>query len=146
MQRVQPQYDINDISENQKLYLYKYLAKVETKSIQDLGQQSESCELCNFPLIWKILQETLTNDELLQILKKHTFKASCAVIFNNETLQDELVKLFDINKIKQLEIPFKESGFKYITIDIEGYRQSGETTSNIIKNLNTRKNNKNDIE
>jgi len=40
-----------------------------------------------------------------------------------EVEKEELVKLFDINKINQLEIPFKESGFKYITIDIEGYRK-----------------------
>ncbi len=63
-----------------------------------------------------------------------------------EVEKEELIKLFDVNKINEIEIPFKESGFKYITIDIEGYRKSGEIISNKIKNLNTRMNNKNDAE
>ncbi len=60
-----------------------------------------------------------------------------------EVEKEELVKLFDINKINQLEIPFKESGFKYITIDIEGYRKSGAVISNKIENLNKKRMNEN---
>lgn len=56
-----------------------------------------------------------------------------------EVEKEELVKLFDINKINQIEIPFKEHGFKYITIDIEGYRKSGSNISNKIENLNKKR-------
>jgi uncharacterized protein len=45
-----------------------------------------------------------------------------------EVERDEIAKLFDIGKLNQIEAPFKGHGFRYITIDIEGYKKSGLST------------------
>ncbi len=47
-----------------------------------------------------------------------------------EVEKEELIKLFDINKLTEIEISLKENGFKYITIDISGYRKSGLVFNN----------------
>ncbi|MGN6708346.1 MAG: hypothetical protein ACTHKF_03255, partial [Candidatus Nitrosocosmicus sp.] len=46
-----------------------------------------------------------------------------------EVEKEELVKLFDIEKLKKIESPFKDQGFIHITIDIEGYKKSGNASS-----------------
>lgn len=51
-----------------------------------------------------------------------------------EVEKEEIVKLFDMGKLSQLELPFKGFGFKYITIDIEGYKKSGLSVSDKIDN------------
>lgn len=51
-----------------------------------------------------------------------------------EVEKEEIVKLFDMGKLSQLELPFKGFGFKYITIDIEGYKKSGLSISDKIDN------------
>jgi uncharacterized protein len=53
-----------------------------------------------------------------------------------EVEKEELIKLFDLTKLIQIELPFKEYGFKHITIDIEGYKKSGLIVSDKIDDLN----------
>jgi uncharacterized protein len=53
-----------------------------------------------------------------------------------EVEKEELIKLFDLSKLTQIELPFKEYGFKHITIDIEGYKKSGLIVSDKIDYLN----------
>jgi pyridinium-3,5-biscarboxylic acid mononucleotide sulfurtransferase len=53
-----------------------------------------------------------------------------------EVEKEELIKLFDLSKLTQIELPFKEYGFKHITIDIEGYKKSGLNLSDKIDDLN----------
>jgi uncharacterized protein len=53
-----------------------------------------------------------------------------------EVEKEELMKLFDLSKLTQIELPFKEYGFKHITIDIEGYKKSGLIVSDKIDDLN----------
>jgi uncharacterized protein len=53
-----------------------------------------------------------------------------------EVEKEELIKLFDLSKLTQIELPFKEYGFKHITIDIEGYKKSGLIVSDKIDDLN----------
>jgi uncharacterized protein len=53
-----------------------------------------------------------------------------------EVEKEELIKLFDLSKLTQIELPFKEYGFKHITIDIEGYKKSGLIVSDKIDHLN----------
>ncbi len=52
-----------------------------------------------------------------------------------EVEKEEIVKLFDMDKLSKLELPFKEYGFKHITIDIEGYKKSGLILANKKDNL-----------
>jgi pyridinium-3,5-biscarboxylic acid mononucleotide sulfurtransferase len=52
-----------------------------------------------------------------------------------EVEKEELIKLFDLSKLTQIELPFKEYGFKHITIDIEGYKKSGLIVSEKIDDL-----------
>lgn len=46
-----------------------------------------------------------------------------------EVEKEEITKLFDIGKLNEIELPFKVNGFKYVTIDIGGYKKSGLTES-----------------
>jgi uncharacterized protein len=45
-----------------------------------------------------------------------------------EVEKDEIENLFDLGKLDKIERAFRENGFKYVTIDIGGYKKSGLTT------------------
>jgi uncharacterized protein len=42
-----------------------------------------------------------------------------------EVEKEEMIKLFDMDKLSEIESRFKENGFRYVSIDISGYRKSG---------------------
>ncbi len=42
-----------------------------------------------------------------------------------EVEKEEMTKLFDMDKLSEIESRFKENGFRYVSIDISGYRKSG---------------------
>ena len=42
-----------------------------------------------------------------------------------EVEKEEMENLFDIDRLGKIELAFKENGFKYVTIDIGGYKKSG---------------------
>ncbi|MDQ4074555.1 MAG: ATP-dependent sacrificial sulfur transferase LarE [Thermoproteota archaeon] len=42
-----------------------------------------------------------------------------------EVEKEEMAKLFDMDKLSEIESRFKENGFRYVSIDISGYRKSG---------------------
>ena len=45
-----------------------------------------------------------------------------------EVEKDEMDNLFDVGKLGKIEQAFKDNGFRYVTIDIGGYKKSGLTT------------------
>ncbi len=57
-----------------------------------------------------------------------------------EVEKEDIIKLFDVDKLGDIELPFKENGFKYVTIDISGYKKSGlnilDNTDSQIKKMN----------
>ncbi len=46
-----------------------------------------------------------------------------------EVEKEEITKLFDLDKLNEIESAFKRHGFKHVTIDIGGYKKSGLTAT-----------------
>jgi pyridinium-3,5-biscarboxylic acid mononucleotide sulfurtransferase len=115
------------------------LAEVNQLSVYD--KPSNACLASRISKNIEITPSKLKRIEKCELIIKEIFKVKQVRVRDHgdlariEVEKEELMKLFDIDKISQIELPFKESGFKYITIDIEGYRKSGSLISNKIDNL-----------
>jgi len=79
----------------------------------------------------KITSPKLKRIENCELLIKDIFKVKQVRVRDHgdlariEVEKEEIIKLFDLEKLEQIGIPFKDQGFKHITIDIEGYKKSG---------------------
>jgi pyridinium-3,5-biscarboxylic acid mononucleotide sulfurtransferase len=116
------------------------IAKVNKLSIFD--KPSNACLASRISKNIEITPLKLKRIENCEIIIKKIFKVKQVRVRDHGDLarievdKEELIKLFDLNKLTQIELPFKEYGFKHITIDIEGYKKSGLNVSDKIDDLN----------
>jgi len=79
----------------------------------------------------KITSPKLKRIENCELLIKDIFKVKQVRVRDHgdlariEVEKEEIIKLFDLEKLEQIETPFKDQSFKHIKIDIEGYKKSG---------------------
>jgi pyridinium-3,5-biscarboxylic acid mononucleotide sulfurtransferase len=115
------------------------LARVNNLSVYD--KPSNACLASRISKNIEITPTKLKRIENCELLIKEIFKVKQVRVRDHgdlariEVEKEELTKLFDLDKLGQIEIPFKEYGFKHVTIDIEGYRKSGLISSDKIVNL-----------
>ncbi len=124
------------------------LAKVNNLSIYD--KPSNACLASRISKNIEITPLKLKRIENCELIVKEIFKVRQVRVRDHgdlariEVEKEELIKLFNIDKLGKIEIPFKEQGFKHITIDIEGYRKSGLIISDKIVNLAKKQTSNND--
>lgn len=119
------------------------LAKDNKLSVHD--KPSNACLASRISKNIEITPQKLKRIENCELIVKQVFKVKQVRVRDHGDLarievdKEEIEKLFDIEKLRQIEIPFKEQGFIYITIDIEGYKKSGHVLLNKIDKLFTKK-------
>jgi uncharacterized protein len=107
----------------------RILAEFYKLSVYD--KPSNACLASRISKDIKITSPKLKRIENCESLIKNIFKLKQARVRDHgdlariEVEKEEIIKLFDLEKLKQIEIPFKDQGFRHITIDIEGYKKSG---------------------
>jgi uncharacterized protein len=114
-----------------------YFNKKEIRSLAEFyklsvyDKPSNACLASRISKNIRITYPKLKRIENCESLIKDIFKVKQVRVRDHgdlariEVEKEEIIKLFDLEKLKQIEIPFKEQGFKHITIDIEGYKKSG---------------------
>jgi pyridinium-3,5-biscarboxylic acid mononucleotide sulfurtransferase len=116
------------------------VAEVNKLSIFD--KPSNACLASRISKNIEITPLKLKRIENCELIIKKIFKVKQVRVRDHgdlariEVEKEELIKLFDLSKLTQIGLPFKEYGFKYITIDIEGYKKSGLIVSDKIDDLN----------
>jgi uncharacterized protein len=116
------------------------VAEVNKLSIFD--KPSNACLASRISKNIEITPLKLKRIENCELIIKKIFKVKQVRVRDHgdlariEVEKEELIKLFDLSKLTQIELPFKEYGFKHITIDIEGYKKSGLIVSDKIDDLN----------
>jgi uncharacterized protein len=109
------------------------LAKANKLSIYD--KPSNACLASRISKNIQITPEKLKRIENCESIIKRVFDVKQVRVRDHgdlariEVEKEEITKLFDMEKLKEIELPFKVNGFKYVTIDIGGYRKSGLTAS-----------------
>ncbi len=109
------------------------LAKANKLSIYD--KPSNACLASRISKNIQITPEKLRRIENCESIIKKVFDVKQVRVRDHgdlariEVEKEEIIKLFDIEKLKEIELPFKVNGFKYVTIDIGGYRKSGLAAS-----------------
>jgi pyridinium-3,5-biscarboxylic acid mononucleotide sulfurtransferase len=109
------------------------LAKDNGLSVHD--KPSNACLASRISKNIQITSPKLKRIENCELIIKSIFKIRQVRVRDHgdlariEVEKEELEKLFDIEKLKKIEPPFKEHGFRHITIDIEGYKKSGNAVS-----------------
>ena len=112
------------------------LAKDNGLSVHD--KPSNACLASRISKNIQITSLKLRRIENCELIIKSIFKIRQVRVRDHgdlariEVEKEELEKLFDIEKLKKIESPFKDQGFRYITIDIEGYKKSGNTVNETI--------------
>lgn len=107
----------------------RQIAKIKNLSVYD--KPSNSCLASRIPYGTEITLTKLRKIENCELLVKKIFNLRQVrvrdhdIIARIEVEKDEMIKLCDMNKIEKILPFFKENGFKHITIDIEGYKNSG---------------------
>jgi uncharacterized protein len=110
------------------------LAKAKKLSVYD--KPSNACLASRITKNMHITQAKLERIEICESTVKRIFDVRQVRVRDHGDLarievdRDEIAKLFDIGKLNQIEGPFKEHGFRYITIDISGYKKSGLSVPN----------------
>jgi pyridinium-3,5-biscarboxylic acid mononucleotide sulfurtransferase len=116
------------------------VAEVNKLSIFD--KPSNACLASRISKNIEITPLKLKRIENCELIIKKIFKVKQVRVRDHgdlariEVEKEELIKLFDLSKLTQIGLPFKEYGFKHITIDIEGYKKSGLIVSDKIDDLN----------
>lgn len=109
------------------------LAKANKLSIYD--KPSNACLASRISKNIQITPEKLKRIESCESIIKRVFDVKQVRVRDHgdlariEVEKEEIIKLFDIEKLNEIELPFKVNGFKYVTIDIGGYKKSGLTAS-----------------
>ena len=113
------------------------VAEVNKLSIFD--KPSNACLASRISKNIEITPLKLKRIENCELIIKKIFKVKQVRVRDHgdlariEVEKEELIKLFDLSKLTQIELPFKEYGFKHITIDIEGYKKSGLIVSDKLR-------------
>ncbi|MEJ7640741.1 MAG: ATP-dependent sacrificial sulfur transferase LarE [Candidatus Nitrosocosmicus sp.] len=109
------------------------LAKANKLSIYD--KPSNACLASRISKNIQITPEKLKRVEHCETIIKKVFDVKQVRVRDHgdlariEVEKEEITKLFDTEKLNEIELPFKVNGFKYVTIDIGGYKKSGLTAS-----------------
>ncbi|HZH39252.1 MAG TPA: hypothetical protein VEX17_04240, partial [Bacillales bacterium] len=109
------------------------LAKANKLSIYD--KPSNACLASRISKNIQITPEKLKRIESCESIIKKVFDVKQVRVRDHgdlariEVEKEEITKLFDIEKLNEIELPFKANGFKYVTIDIGGYKKSGLAAS-----------------
>jgi pyridinium-3,5-biscarboxylic acid mononucleotide sulfurtransferase len=107
------------------------LAKANKLSIYD--KPSNACLASRISKNIQITPEKLKRIENCEAIIKRVFEVKQVRVRDHgdlariEVEKEEIKKLFDIEKLNEIELPFRVNGFKYVTIDIAGYKKSGLT-------------------
>jgi len=110
------------------------LAKANKLSIYD--KPSNACLASRISKNIQITPAKLKSIENCESIVKKTFNVKQVRVRDHgdlariEVEKEEITKLFDIDKLNEIELTFNENGFRYVTIDIGGYKKSGLTVSN----------------
>ena len=118
----------------------RMIAEVNKLSIFD--KPSNACLASRISKNIEITPLKIKRIENCELIIKKIFKVKQVRVRDHgdlariEVEKEELIKLFDLSKLTQIGLPFKEYGFKHITIDIEGYKKSGLIVSDKIDDLN----------
>jgi uncharacterized protein len=105
------------------------LAKVNKLSIHD--KPSNACLASRISKNIQITSTKLKRIENCESAIKKVFNVKQVRVRDHGDLarievgKEEMAKLFDTDKLNEVESPFKENGFRYVTIDIGGYKKSG---------------------
>lgn len=112
----------------------------EVNQLSNYDKPSNACLASRISKNIEITPQKLKRIENCELIIKNIFNVKQVRVRDHGDLarieieKEEIVKLFDMGKLSQLELPFKGYGFKYITIDIEGYKKSGLSVSDKIDN------------
>ena len=106
------------------------IAEVNKLSVHD--KPSNACLASRISKNIEITPLRLKRIENCESMVKETFKVKQVRVRDHgqglariEVEKEEMENLFDIDKLGKIELAFKENGFKYVTIDIGGYKKSG---------------------
>jgi uncharacterized protein (TIGR00268 family) len=89
---------------------------------------SMACLATRFPYDTEINQERLNMVETVENAVKEIFQVECVrARFHDDLVrieigENELPRMFDIEKMKMLEQVARAAGFSYVTLDLRGYR------------------------
>ena len=102
-------------------------------NISVANKPSNSCLASRIPYGNNITQEKLKKIEISEEKVKELFNISHVRVRDHgdiariEIGRDEMEKMFDMRKLNQLDTELKNTGFKYVSLDLYGYR-SGKLT------------------
>ena len=106
------------------------IAEVNKLSVHD--KPSNACLASRISKNIEITPLRLKRIENCESMVKETFKVKQVRVRDHgqglariEVEKEEMENLFDIDKLGKIELAFKENGFKYVTIDLGGYKKSG---------------------
>jgi uncharacterized protein len=106
------------------------IAEVNKLSVYD--KPSNACLASRISKNIEITPSGLKRIENCESIVKETFKVKQVRVRDHgqdlariEVEKDEMENLFDIGKLCKIELAFKKNGFKFVTIDIGGYKKSG---------------------
>jgi uncharacterized protein len=106
------------------------IAEVNKLSVYD--KPSNACLASRISKNIEITPSGLKRIENCESIVKETFKVKQVRVRDHgqdlariEVEKEEMENLFDIGKLGKIELAFKENGFKFVTIDIGGYKKSG---------------------
>ena len=92
------------------------------------NKASNSCLASRIPYGKRITEEKLKNIEKAEKIIKELFKVEQVRVRHHDKIarievgSDELTKMFDSNKLKILNSKLTEIGFRYVTLDLAGYK------------------------
>ena len=98
------------------------------KGLSVADKPSMACLATRFPYGTQINQERLQMVESVERSVKDTFNVECVrARFHGDLVRievgvNELPKMFDTTKMKELELKARDAGFAYVTLDLKGYR------------------------
>ena len=110
---------------------------IDKREVRSIAQQfglsiydkpSNSCLASRITRGFEVTYEKLQKIEKSETIVKSMFNVSQVRVRDHgevariEVGKNEISKLFDIDKLRILDIKLKETGFKFVTIDICGYR------------------------
>jgi len=108
----------------------RMIAEVNKLSVHD--KPSNACLASRISKDIEITPSRLKRIENCESIVKETFKVKQVRVRDHgqdlariEVEKDEMENLFDVGKLGKIEQAFRENGFKYVTIDIGGYKKSG---------------------
>ena len=100
----------------------------EFLKLSNFDKPSSPCLSSRFPYGTEITDEKLLRIEIAEDFMKELGFKIVRVRFHDEktarieVMQNEIAKLYQDNLISKIIIKFKEIGFTYITVDLEGFR------------------------